>query len=179
MRVRHLAKRAQSSPNALFGRPERHGIGSYESELIKIRLRESLAREHALHRQIDALVQHQWVLDKLFGSREEAAKRVARLTPRERQVMEMILAGEFNKNIAADIGISQRTVENHRASVMRKTGSKSLPALARLALAAGWNGPGAEIDRIDGEHGPAEPAPGRDARSMRISCEASIGESKS
>lgn len=41
-----------------------------------------------------------------------------------------------NKNIAADLGISQRTVENHCALVMQKTGSKSVPALARLALAA-------------------------------------------
>jgi len=39
-----------------------------------------------------------------------------------------------------DLGISQRTVENHRNSIMKKTGSKSLPALARLALAADWNG---------------------------------------
>ena len=41
-----------------------------------------------------------------------------------------------SKNIAVDLGISQRTVENHRAAIMRKTGSKSLPAQARLALAA-------------------------------------------
>lgn len=59
------------------------------------------------------------------------------LTPRQHQVMEMVLAGHPSKNIAADLHISQRTVENHRASIMRKTGATSLPALARLALAAG------------------------------------------
>ncbi|MGO9758785.1 MAG: chemotaxis protein CheB [Roseiarcus sp.] len=73
---------------------------------------------------------------KLVQWREEAASHVAGLTARQRQIMELVLAGHPSKNIAADLGISQRTVENHRASIMKKTGSKSLPALARLALAA-------------------------------------------
>jgi two-component system CheB/CheR fusion protein len=76
---------------------------------------------------------------KLFAWREAAAHHVAGLTARERQIMELVLAGQPSKNIAADLRISQRTVENHRASIMKKTGSKSLPALARLALAATWN----------------------------------------
>jgi two-component system CheB/CheR fusion protein len=63
-----------------------------------------------------------------------AAERLAALTQRQRQIMDMILAGHPNKNIAADLGISRRTIENHRAAIMKKTGSKSLPALARLAL---------------------------------------------
>ncbi|WP_248311584.1 LuxR C-terminal-related transcriptional regulator [Bosea sp. ASV33] len=50
--------------------------------------------------------------------------------------MGLVLAGHPSKNIAADLKISQRTVENHRASIMKKTGAKSIPALARLALAA-------------------------------------------
>ena len=54
--------------------------------------------------------------------------------------MDMVLAGQPSKNIARDLSISQRTVENHRASIMKKTGSRSLPELARLALAAAWNG---------------------------------------
>jgi two-component system CheB/CheR fusion protein len=53
--------------------------------------------------------------------------------------MELVLAGHPSKNISADLGISQRTVENHRASIMEKTRSKSLPALARLAFAAAGN----------------------------------------
>ncbi len=73
---------------------------------------------------------------KLSAWREEAASHIAGLTPRQRQIMELVLAGHPSKNIAADLGISQRTVENHRAAIMKRTGAKSLPALARLALAA-------------------------------------------
>ena len=73
---------------------------------------------------------------KQFAWREAAANHIAGLTPRQREIMEMVLAGHPSKNIAADLHISQRTVENHRAAIMKKTGSKSLPALARLALAA-------------------------------------------
>ena len=65
-----------------------------------------------------------------------AATRLAGLTARQRQIMEPVLAGHPSKNIAADLGISQRTVENHRAALMKKTGSHSLSALIRLALAA-------------------------------------------
>ena len=65
-----------------------------------------------------------------------ATKCIADLTSREHEVMDLVLAGRPSKNIAFDLGISQRTVENHRASIMKKTGSKSIPALIRLALAA-------------------------------------------
>jgi two-component system CheB/CheR fusion protein len=73
---------------------------------------------------------------KSLAWREAAASHIAALTPRQRQIMDLVLAGHPSKNIAADLGISQRTVETHRASIMKKTGAKSLPALARLALAA-------------------------------------------
>jgi len=66
-----------------------------------------------------------------------AMAKIARLTGRQREVMERVLAGEPSKNIAADLGISQRTVENHRAAVMAKTGARSIPALARMAMKAG------------------------------------------
>lgn len=73
---------------------------------------------------------------KVSAGRDDAVNRIAGLTARQHQIMGMVLAGHPNKNIAADLDISQRTVEHHRASIMEKTGSKSLPALARLALAA-------------------------------------------
>jgi two-component system CheB/CheR fusion protein len=73
---------------------------------------------------------------KVIAWRDDAAKHLATLTPRQRQIMDMVLAGNPSKNIALDLNISQRTVENHRAAIMAKTGAKSLPALARLALAA-------------------------------------------
>jgi two-component system CheB/CheR fusion protein len=78
---------------------------------------------------------------KLLAWRDAAANHIAALTARQRQIMDLVLAGELSKNIAADLGISQRTVETHRAAIMKKTGAKSLPALARLALAAAANDP--------------------------------------
>jgi FixJ family two-component response regulator len=68
---------------------------------------------------------------------ENALNNVARLTARQRQIMELVIAGYPSKNIALDLGISQRTVENHRAAIMKKTESKSLPALAKVAFGAG------------------------------------------
>ena len=62
--------------------------------------------------------------------------RIASLTKRQRQILDLVLAGHPSKNIAADLGLSQRTVDNHRAAIMKKTGSASLPALIRTALAA-------------------------------------------
>jgi DNA-binding CsgD family transcriptional regulator len=70
------------------------------------------------------------------AARETAATRMGSLTTRQRQILDLVLAGHPSKNIAADLGISQRTVDNHRAAIMKKTGSKSLPALVRTALAA-------------------------------------------
>ena len=67
---------------------------------------------------------------------ETAVAQLAGLTPRQHQIMDLILAGHPNKNIAADLGLSQRTVENHRAAIMKRTGSTSLPDLARTAVAA-------------------------------------------
>ena len=69
-------------------------------------------------------------------SRRSAKQKLSMLTKREHEILLRILDGTPNKIIAADLGINQRTVENHRASIMRKCGAGSLPDLVRLALAA-------------------------------------------
>ena len=71
-----------------------------------------------------------------FQLQELAVDHLADLTPRQNQIMNLVLAGHPSKAIAFILGISQRTVENHRASIMHKTGATSLPALARLVIAA-------------------------------------------
>lgn len=55
-------------------------------------------------------------------------------TDRERQILDLVLAGSLNKQIAANLGLSVRTVENHRYRAMQKLGAHSLPELVRAAL---------------------------------------------
>ncbi len=78
--------------------------------------------------------------DKLHSERmrEKAAiARVTRLTPREREVLAELVNGRSNKMIAFELAISQRTVEVHRARVMRKMEADSLSQLVRTAILAG------------------------------------------
>jgi two-component system CheB/CheR fusion protein len=71
------------------------------------------------------------------GASGEFAQRIASLTQRQQAVLAMVMAGEPSKNIAADLGISQRTVESHRAHIMHKLGVRTIPDLVRAVLAAG------------------------------------------
>ena len=83
----------------------------------------------AIHKAIDGdrrQRSHRFELEELRG-------RYRRLTSREREVMTLVVAGRLNKQIAAEIGISQITVKVHRAQVMHKMGVKSLPDLVRIA----------------------------------------------
>jgi len=66
----------------------------------------------------------------------EAAARLAQLSLREREVMDLLLQGKSNKLVAAALGISVRTAEVHRANLMEKLKVRDLPALVRLALDA-------------------------------------------
>jgi two-component system, LuxR family, response regulator FixJ len=66
---------------------------------------------------------------------EDIAARLGRLTPREKEVLDGLVAGQANKEIARILGMSPRTVEVHRARVMEKMRADSLSELVRLALA--------------------------------------------
>ncbi|MBW7972578.1 response regulator FixJ [Bradyrhizobium sp. BR 10289] len=68
---------------------------------------------------------------------QDVAARVASLSPRERQVMEGLIAGLSNKLIAREYDISPRTIEVYRANVMTKMQANSLSELVRLAMRAG------------------------------------------
>ena len=85
------------------------------------------AIEQALERSRNSATRATW--------RESAANCLSKLTTREHQVLELVLEGKANKLIAHALGISQRTVETHRATVMKKTGARSLSELVHLTIA--------------------------------------------
>jgi RNA polymerase sigma factor (sigma-70 family) len=64
-------------------------------------------------------------------------QRLETLTPREREVLPLIVAGRMNKQVAAELGTAEKTVKVHRARVMAKMKARTLPELVRLAEAAG------------------------------------------
>jgi two-component system response regulator FixJ len=66
--------------------------------------------------------------------RTEVLNRLESLTPRERQVMDLVVEGAANKVIAIDLDLSERTVEIHRAKVMEKMGARSVAHLVKLHL---------------------------------------------
>jgi two-component system response regulator DctR len=66
------------------------------------------------------------------ASQATVATRIAQLTPREQEVMRLVLAGKFNKVIADELNISMRTVEVHRSRVFEKMGVRSAVELAQL-----------------------------------------------
>ena len=67
-------------------------------------------------------------------------QRYSRLTPREREVMEHVVAGQLNKQIAADLDAGEHTIKVHRARVMKKMGVESLADLVRAAQRVGLGG---------------------------------------
>ena len=69
--------------------------------------------------------------------RESANQKLERLTGREQQVLELIVSGRLNKQIADDLSISIKTVEAHRANIMAKLSARSMADLMKIALQVG------------------------------------------
>ncbi len=91
-------------------------------------------------RLLDAIAEafeRQDALRRTSESRAAIDRRLAALTPRELEVMELVVAGRHNRDIAAELGISVRTVEVHKARMMGKLGATSVADLVRLSLGAG------------------------------------------
>ena len=93
--------------------------------------------------------------DQTQMTKDEIEKRVASLTPREQQVLDLVALGNTNKTIAQQLAISQRTVEIHRAKVMEKMRAESLAELVRMVtLLDVWS-------KSNPNAGPERPAPSR------------------
>jgi two-component system, chemotaxis family, CheB/CheR fusion protein len=88
----------------------------------------------ALISSVQAALSRSQQSNKVRALRHPAVDRAVDLTERQRQIMDLVLAGHPSKNIAADIGISQRTVEAHRSTIMKRMAADSLPALARIVM---------------------------------------------
>jgi FixJ family two-component response regulator len=67
---------------------------------------------------------------------QQSLEKISSLSERERAILDRVAAGEMNKIIAADLGISERTVEVHRSHVMQKLGAKTLAQLIRIKIYA-------------------------------------------
>lgn len=83
-----------------------------------------------------AIARHRttWAHDRARG---EISKRVTQLSERERQVLEEVIGGRLNKQIAGDLGISEKTVKAHRARMMEKLATRSVAEVVRMCAAVG------------------------------------------
>lgn len=96
-----------------------------------------IEKPHSPQRVLDAVRQalesnRQAVED--HEERARTARLLATLTPREREVMDLVVSGKPNRAIAAHLGLQQKTVEFHRARMMRKMGADSVADLIRTAV---------------------------------------------
>jgi RNA polymerase sigma factor (sigma-70 family) len=117
------------------------GHGDVESARTAFRSRAVDFLEKPLdHKRLVAAIDEAFARQSAHTGLEAQDREIARLmgtlTPREREIMELVVAGRHNRDIAADLQISARTVEVHKARVMQKLQVASIPDLVRLSLRA-------------------------------------------
>jgi two-component system response regulator FixJ len=91
-------------------------------------------RDQELLDKIQLALEQNAHLRAMVADQEGIASRISSLTPREREVMNLVVAGKANKVIASELGISQRTVEIHRARVMSKMQADSVSELVQMVV---------------------------------------------
>jgi FixJ family two-component response regulator len=96
-------------------------------------LRKPFGEDDLIQRVNEALKRASEVRDER-KAQIEARAHFETLSPREKEVFERIASGQANKFVAAELGISERTVEIHRSQVMRKMGARSLAQLVRMKI---------------------------------------------
>jgi len=92
-------------------------------------------READLMRAIDAALAQDRDARRKRAELSELNKRLSGLTPREREVLPLVVSGLLNKQAALELGISETTLQIHRSNIMRKMGAESLAELVRMAAA--------------------------------------------
>jgi two-component system response regulator TtrR len=90
--------------------------------------------EAELRKLVERMLERARTESSTAQQQRAAAERLSKLTAREHQVLERIIAGRLNKQIADDLGISIKTVEAHRANIMEKLNVNTVADLLRLAL---------------------------------------------
>ena len=116
-----------SSVKAMRGGAEDFLVKTSPKEVLFATIERALARDA---REREARVR-----------RRELQSRFEELTPREHQVVSQVIKGRMNKQIAAEMGIDERSVKRHRTNLMRKLGAKSVAELVQLVVDSGVNAP--------------------------------------
>ncbi|MFZ5555690.1 MAG: response regulator transcription factor [Pseudomonadota bacterium] len=91
-------------------------------------------RQQELIDLIHAAIEHDARRRDADMERHETLRRTESLTLREREILDLIVAGNLNKTIAAKLGLSTKTVEVHRSALMKKLGARCAPDLIRMGL---------------------------------------------
>jgi FixJ family two-component response regulator len=145
--LRRIAEREDSPPVIMMS-----GYGTTHAavEAMKLGAQDFLEKPFDPAQLLDAVaraVEHDRRRAAELRERGRAREKLARLTPREREVFELIVLGNSSKAAASTLDVSKKTVDLHRGNLMRKLGAGSVIDLLRLALAA--DGPqGARSSRL-------------------------------